>query len=55
MSPAQKRHDQLARRLGLLHSRLYQVRGSIKALEVEHSEVMAELSEVVVELKELDV
>ena len=55
MSQAQKGHDQLTRRLGLLHSWLYQVRGSIKALEVEHSEVMAELSEVVVELKELDV
>ena len=55
MSPAQKGRDQLARRLGLLHSRLYQVRGSIKALEVEHSEVMVELSEVVVELEELDV
>ena len=55
MSQAQKGRDQLAWHLGLLHSRLYQVHGSIKALEVEHSEVMAELSEVVVELEELDV
>ena len=55
MSPAQKGHDRLTWHLSLLHSRLYQVCGSIKALEVEHSEVMAELSEVMVELKELDI
>ena len=55
MSLAQKECDQLAQCLSLLHSQLYQVCGSIKALEVEHSNVMAELSEVVVELKELDI
>ena len=55
MSPAQKGHDQLTWHLSLLHYWLHQVCGNIKALEVEHSEVMAEPSEVVVELEELDV
>ena len=55
MSPVQKGCDQLTQHLGLLHSQLYQVRGNIKALEVEHSKVMVELSDVVVELEELDI
>ena len=55
MSSAQKGHDQVTWHLSLLHSRLYQVHGNIKPLEVEHSKVMAELGEVVVELEELDI
>ena len=50
----QQQRDQLARRLNLLHSRLFQIRTNVKALEVEHQEVMEELSDVVLGLKDLD-
>ena len=50
----QWQRDQLARRLNLLHSRLFQIRANVKALEVEHQEVMEELSDVVLRLKDLD-
>ena len=50
----QRQQDQLARRLNLLHSRLFQIRANIKALEVKHQEVMEELSNVVLGLEDLD-
>jgi len=53
-SAAQKARDGLARRMGLLHSHLYQVRANIKALEVEHSEVMAKLDDIIQELVDMD-
>ena len=51
---AQKARDGLAQRMGLLHSHLYQVRANIKALKVEHSEVMAELDNIIQELVDMD-
>ena len=51
---AQRQRDQLARRLNLLHSQLFQIRANVKALEVEHQEVMEELSDVVLGLEDLD-
>ena len=50
----QRQRDQLARQLNLLHSRLFQIRANVKALEVEHQEVMEELSDVVLGLEDLD-
>ena len=50
----QRQRDQLARRLNLLHSRLFQIRANVKALEVEHQEVTEELSDVVLGLEDLD-
>ena len=50
----QQQQDQLARRLNLLHSRLFQIHANIKALGVEHQEVMEELSDVVLGLEDLD-
>jgi len=53
-SAAQKARDGLARKMGLLHFHLYQVRTNIKALEVEHSKVMAELDDIIQELVDMD-
>ena len=50
----QRQRDQLAGWLNLLHSRLFQIRTNVKALEVEHQEVMEELSDVVLRLEDLD-
>ena len=50
----QQQWDQLARRLNRLHSRLFQIRANVKALEVKHQEVMEELSDVVLGLEDLD-
>ena len=50
----QWQQDQLARQLNLLHSRLFQIRANVKALEVEHQEVMEALSDVVIRLEDLD-
>ena len=46
--------DQLARQLNLLHFRLFQIHANVKALEVEHQEVMEALSDVVIRLEDLD-
>jgi septal ring factor EnvC (AmiA/AmiB activator) len=54
-TPVQKQRDVLARRLNALHSRMYQIRANLKALEVEQDEVLAEVSDVVGELEELDI
>ncbi|KAF8130598.1 hypothetical protein EV363DRAFT_1450400 [Boletus edulis] len=54
-TPVQKQRDVLARRLNLLHSWMYQIRANLKALEVEQDEVLAEVSNVVGELEELDI
>ena len=50
----QRQRDQLAWRLNLLHSQLFQICTNVKALEVEHQEVMEELSDVVLGLEDLD-
>ena len=50
----QWQRDQLAWQLNLLHSRLFQICANVKALEVEHQEVMEELSDVVLGLEDLD-
>ncbi|KAF8130623.1 hypothetical protein EV363DRAFT_1296693 [Boletus edulis] len=54
-TPVQKQRDVLARQLNLLHSRMYQIRANLKALEVEQDKVLAEVSDVVGELEELDI
>jgi len=51
----QRERNQLKHRLNLLHSHLYQIKASVKALEVEHDEVMEELSGIIADLEELDV
>jgi len=50
----QRERNWLARRLNL-HSRLYQIKASVKTLKVEHNEVMEELSGIIADLEELDV
>ena len=50
----QRERNRLARQLNL-HSRLYQIKASVKTLKVEHNEVMEELSGIIADLEELDV
>ena len=49
-----KTWDVLARCLNHLHSRLFQIRVKVKELEVEHTMVMLEVSEIVEALKDMD-
>ena len=51
----QRERNRLMHRLNLLHSHLYQIKASVKTLEVEHDEVMEKLSRIVANLEELDV
>ena len=51
---ARKTRDALVCRLNHLHSRLFQIRAKVKELEVEHTMVMSEVSEIVEALEDMD-
>ena len=53
-SEVRKTRDTLVRRLNHLHSRLFQIRVKVKELEVEHTMVMSEVSEIVEALENMD-
>ena len=51
---ARKTWDVLARRLNHLHSWLFQIQAKVKELEVKHTVVMSEVSEIVKGLEDMD-
>ena len=53
-SEARKIRNALACHLNHLHSQLFQIRAKVKELEVEHTVVMSEVSEIVEALEDMD-
>ena len=51
---ARKTRNALACHLNHLHSRLFQIWAKVKELEVEHTVVMSEVSEIVEALEDMD-
>ena len=49
-----KTQDALVRRLNHLHFQLFQIRAKVKELEVEHTVVMLEVSEIVEAFEDMD-
>jgi len=54
-SANQKMWDELMRCMSLLYSHIFKIQAKIKVLEMEHSEVKAEMDEIICKIEELNI